>query len=301
MKETDPVTINDAAESYSDSGEPRSREPFGRKGNVRAFEQRIRGKIENAKRLVEFGRYFSNWKEVWRAYRFGLEFPELRLRTGLRLIHGDGDQPLFSFREIFEEQPYTSDGFYVPKRNHTVLDIGANIGFFAIYLQRRARGIRVHCFEPGAVSRSRLQRNILINNLGAFVSVYPYALSDHNGSAHLSQHVHTIERSLVCEGEDRTGAETVNSITVARALTVSGADNIELLKMDIEGGELDVLMGSRPADWQRVERVAMEYHANLHPGCREKLVAALRERGFAQIRCIPSSNIESQGILQASK
>lgn len=263
--------------------------------------QKCSGKIHAVGILTEFLHHFSNWREVWLAHRSGIEFPDLRLRTGLTLTHGEGDQPLFSYREVFKEQPYTSGRFYRPRRGDTVLDLGANIGFFAVYLEGRARGIAVHCFEPAAVSRARLQRNVTINGLNSYVSVYPYALSDKQGIVHLSQHVHTIERSLVREVKDMAGAEPVESITLARALELCAVENVDLLKMDIEGAELEVVLGSKAADWKRIRRVAMEYHGNLRPGCFEKLAVALRERGFVHIRSVPSPYVISQGILQAAR
>jgi FkbM family methyltransferase len=265
------------------------------------LQQKLHGKFYAAQVFAEFIRYFSNWREIWSAYKSGTALPELCLRSGLILIHAQDDVVLTIFREIFEEHSYTGDGFYRPKTTDVVLDIGANIGIFAVYLQSLARGINVHCFEPGSSARSRLQQNLSSNNLASSVFVYPFAVSDKNGVAHLGRHVHSVQRALVYEDETGHESEEVESITLARAIGLSGASRIDLLKIDIEGGETEVILGSPAELWKRVERVALEYHGSLRPGCREELTAALRDRGLGNIRCIPMRNDATQGILRASR
>jgi len=272
--------------------------PFRLRGRVNAARDRVR----TVTLVAHLMRLLSNWREVWIAHKLGTTFPELRLRCGLVLTHGKGDQPLFSFEETFREQPYTREHFYRPNRSDTVIDIGANIGIFAIYLQYRARGIAVHCFEPAVASRNRLQSNVSINGLGSCVSIYPYAVFDKNAVLHLKQHVHTVERSLVRDEKDIPGAEPVESVTLARALELSGVKHVDLLKIDIEGAELEVILGSGHEEWKGIKRVALEYHGNLRPNCLETLTLALRERGYSYIRAIPSSShITSQGILHARR
>lgn len=265
------------------------------------IQQKLHGKFHAAQILTEFARYFSNWREVWSAYRSKAALPQLHLRNGFVLDHvQDNDETLFVFREIFEEHCYTSDGFYAPKSTDVVLDIGANIGAFAIYLQTRARGIKVHCFEPASSTRERLQRNLTINNLGSSVFVYPYAVIDKNGIAYLGQHVHSVERALVANENGGGQAERVESITLARAVELSGATTIDLVKIDIEGAETELILSTEADLWKRVERVVLEYHESIRPGCREVLTKALAERGFDKIQCVPS-RYDGTGMLRASR
>ena len=98
----------------------------------------------------------SNWQDVLRALRCGTEVPPIHLKNGLRIAHSADDDIGYSFFEIFGLQPYTSRGFYQPHPSHTVVDIGANIGLFALYLAGCAPGIEVHCFEPSVTARDRL-------------------------------------------------------------------------------------------------------------------------------------------------
>jgi hypothetical protein len=46
---------------------------------------------------------------------------------------------------------------------------------------------------------------------------------------------------------------------MAEALSVSGR-TADIVKIDTEGGEYDMVLGSDPADWAGVRRVVLEYH-----------------------------------------
>ena len=61
---------------------------------------------------------------------------------------------------------------------------------------------------------------------------------------------------------------------------------IALLKLDVEGAELDALRGLGDADWSRVRQVVVEAHDG-GEGRVAALEALLRARGF-EVRCVPS-------------
>ena len=53
--------------------------------------------------------------------------------------------------------------------------------------------------------------------------------------------------------------------------------------------------------WESIERVAIEFHEDLRPGCCQMLQKALRERGFNNISISPTYAEKGQGIMQASR
>ena len=263
--------------------------------------EHVYGKYYAMQTLVSFVYHMSNWDEVWAAYRGRGSMPFLRLRNGMRLIHGPGDDAVFSFREMFLGKPYTPYSFYRPAADQTVIDIGANIGWFALFLQSRARGINVHCFEPGPPALKCLHANIDINELNEFVKAYPYAVTDRVGRAALANSKHSVERHILKSRDPAEGADVVETITFERALEMVGAETVDLVKIDVEGAEVEIVLGSDIKTWGGVKRVALEYHGYLRPGCRERLVRALSERGFKNIQVMPAKTSREQGIMLASR
>jgi len=72
------------------------------------------------------------------------------------------------------------------KNSRLILDIGANVGYYAVKLGRvLPTGGRMICFEPLPTSLEQLRRNIELNGLSNLVSVESFAVSDQDGIAHL--------------------------------------------------------------------------------------------------------------------
>jgi FkbM family methyltransferase len=271
-----------------------------------AFRRRAMEGLAAKWRSVRFRatmfRWFHNWRAILDACRAGETLPPLVLRNGLTIHHGPGDSPLFIFNEIFRERCYTGGGFYRPRPSDTVLDLGANIGLFLVYLQWRARGIRVHCFEPAAETRHRLEHNIRANELETCVSVYPFAVSDSEGVVSLQQAPKTGVRSMFGTRQpDAPPAELVRCIGLGRALELCGARRVDLLKIDVEGAEIEIIEGAGAEVWERIDRVALEFHDHYRPGCRERVTAALATHGFDHIAVDTKPGSPHVGVIWASR
>jgi FkbM family methyltransferase len=210
--------------------------------------------------------------------------PPLKTRQGnFILSHAAIDQPLFLYREMFGPCDYLTDGFYNPATNDTVVDIGANIGFFAHRLLLENSNIAVHCFEPVSSTRERLLTNVTNNCLTASVHIYPFAVSRFRGEVHI-QLTDSSLRAKVVSSSDR-GSEPIQCITLSDALHLCAPVNrIALLKIDTEGSEVDILSGADKTDWGRIDRVALEYHDNLRPGSKTACLSILESQRFSPFR-----------------
>ena len=121
----------------------------------------------------------------------------------------------------------------------TVLDLGANIGFYTVFLSRLVgEHGRVFAFEPEPSLFACLERNCLVNAAGN-VRLHRAAVGAESGTA-------TISRSAVNSGDTRvwgTGhgdAASVRVVTVDEAL---GDVRPDFIKMDVQGYELKALRG----------------------------------------------------------
>ncbi|MFV2058142.1 MAG: FkbM family methyltransferase, partial [Thiohalomonadales bacterium] len=66
----------------------------------------------------------------------------------------------------------------------TVIDVGANIGFFTLQACRLPQ-LHVIAFEPGPKNYQNLQKNITKAGYAEIATAFPIALSSHSGSGHL--------------------------------------------------------------------------------------------------------------------
>lgn len=267
------------------------------------LRRHLLGKYHAALTLARFIRHLENWGDVWACYRRQEPLPPFRLRPGVVIAHRPEDCGLWKLQDIVLAGCYTKGGFYRPAPRDVVLDLGANIGTFALYLQARAPGIRVHCFEPSASTREVLHRNVEANHLGESVRIYPYGVSDHRRMATLFAGEQSGQSSLfgTAPPSGQASTEEVECLGLDEALDLCEVDRVALLKIDTEGSEIDIVEGASAATWQRIERVVLEFHENLRPGCRDRIEAILRGYGFGQMEVEQASRGGRQGILRAAR
>jgi FkbM family methyltransferase len=260
--------------------------------------KKLRDDTRNFRQMLWARRHFSNWLAIWTSMVLKRQPPPLKTRQGnFILSHAAIDQPLFLYREMFDPCDYLADGFYKPGTNDTVVDIGANIGFFAHRMLSENSKITVHCFEPVSSTRERLQTNVTNNRLTASVHIYPYAVSRFSGEAHIQMTDSSLRATVVtCSN---LGAELVQCITLSDALRLCAPLNrIALLKIDAEGSEVDILSGADTTDWSRIDRVALEYHDNLRPGSKSACLSILESHRLSLFRLEEHGN--GTGVILAT-
>lgn len=128
-----------------------------------------------------------------------------------------------------------------------VFDVGANCGFYTLLLSSRARW--VYAFEPVAETFEILHRNLRENGL-TNVTPLRLALADTAGPATIKLYSSSANNSTVVTLPRDHPAKLVGEEQIRLAtlddLVVSGeARDPDLIKLDIEGGELDALRGGR--------------------------------------------------------
>ncbi len=130
----------------------------------------------------------------------------------------------------------------VVKPGDTVLDIGANVGYYALLERRLMRGKGlVVAIEPSPTNYQQLCANIQLN--GADKQIVPInaaaAERDGEGELHLSRlsNVH----SLIASQVPRPLGKSVRIPTLSLATLAKRFGPIALLRMDIEGYEYAVL------------------------------------------------------------
>ncbi len=157
------------------------------------------------------------------------------------------------------------------------LDIGANIGIYTASLAHRFA--EVVAFEPHPITSLLLELNTRINSL-ANVSVQPYALSDADGYAELADAGFD---NVGASSLERGRASGMNHRVKLRQASVAVRDitnrRVSLIKLDVEGHELKVVMGL--ADLLREQHPIVAFEAN-SPEQADSLPEILRELGYVQ-------------------
>lgn len=174
----------------------------------------------------------------------------------------------------------------------TVIDVGANVGQFAIAAAKLFPGVQIHSFEPNPPCATRLRHNV--RSLPE-IKVYEQALGERSGTVdfHVNTHSHS-SSILPLAGSHLDAFPEARESGVIR-VPLSTLDEVfsgiklagpVLLKLDVQGYELPALQGGK-AFLQQVDYVLLE--ASFKPMYQNEplfmtLVEEMRAMGFDFLR-----------------
>ncbi|WP_022705044.1 FkbM family methyltransferase [Pseudorhodobacter ferrugineus] len=141
------------------------------------------------------------------------------------------------------------------------LDVGANIGLTTLLMDQSFKGGRVLAFEPHPVTFGQMDRNISANQTGTNrIETFNFALGKADGEV-LFRDVdqYNTGNSFLLEGSLAAAQDAIR-VPVRTLDGFDGTpDHIDLMKIDVEGFELDVLKGAE-ATLARVDTVLIEFN-----------------------------------------
>lgn len=185
----------------------------------------------------------------------------------------------------------------------TLIDIGANVGQFAVASAKLFPGVSIHCFEPNPESVIQLKRNL--SSL-ANVSVYPIALGEGNGEMEFHVNTYSPSSSILSLAQAHKTAFpsaqekkiiTVKLSTLDDALAGVSLAPPVLMKIDVQGYEAKTLAGAKKT-LEQVEYVVIEtsfkpmYEGEAVFG---EILSIMNEQGFHFARPIDFAVAQNSG------
>jgi FkbM family methyltransferase len=145
---------------------------------------------------------------------------------------------LIALADVLCHEQYSLPNRLSPR---TIVDLGSNIGGSVLYFACRYPAARIYGVEPDPATFRKLQANVVaLEN----VEVLPLAVGDRDGDAEFFPNPHTWASSLKSTFATGPGI-TVQVRTLDTLLDEIGLDQVDLVKLDIEGSEHDVLRAFR--------------------------------------------------------
>jgi FkbM family methyltransferase len=185
---------------------------------------------------------------------------------------------------LFYRQVYSPPGMSL---GGPILDIGANIGLAAAWFSRCVPGTAIYCFEPVAANAELISLNC------PSAQVVRAAVGRQAGDIRLSLDPDQIMASSIpCQWP--TDEHVFDLVALDEVASVKALPQIGLMKIDVEGMELDVLAGG-PETLARTQQLVMETHGK---AVHLEIIALLRRSGLA----IQLDNFSDQtGMVFASR
>lgn len=227
-----------------------------------------------------------------------------RLPNGVEIAHLNKNETDHLYHEVFEKQNYLRHTITLRDGN-CILDVGANIGMFTLFVNDVCRDATIYAFEPIPTTFAALQYNVAAHNLN--VKPFNCGLSDRSGSASFTfypkvsassgMYADPVADELLTraymanqdvrlenfadelmEGRFETKTFVCPLKTISDVISENQIERIDLLKLDVEKSELDVLRGIRSDDWPKIKQVVAEVH-NIG-GRLDQFIRLLENNGF---------------------
>ncbi len=211
---------------------------------------------------------------------------------------------LYLYNEIFVERSYDT---VLPGKNKpsVVFDVGGNIGMYSLYLNEKFDNLKIYIFEPipelyqfinhNLLSNKKLTNKIAISNFGfsnkketTKINYFPHASALSTIHSDLEEKENKI-KSTLGRGRSIIGilAKThfvaipveVNLIRMSDYITANKIKKIDIVKIDVEGYELEVLQGIDNQHFSKIGSFQIEIE-QYRPGNQEKIIALLQKHNY---------------------
>ena len=237
----------------------------------------------NPLRALRYARRYRNWRELASA-RAAKEKPRRALlRDGTSFEAPEGVNVLRVVTPVFHRRVYAPPGLEL-RPDDCVVDVGANIGAFAVWAAQRTSG-RVLAIEPHPANAEFLRRNLRANGAARAV-VEECAVADASGVLPLFLGRSGTTHQLFGRDHAQATGESleVRVATLPELLAKHGIERVDFLKLDCEGAEGRILPALPDALFAGLRAVALEFHDDASPLSHGELQRLLESRGFAVAR-----------------
>ena len=201
-----------------------------------------------------------------------LHVPELAYPIAVRSRSSD----LKVVDQIFLER---QAHFPVAGAPRAIIDAGANIGLSSVVLATRFPEAHIVALE---INRSNYE--LLVANTSRYPNIEPRLCGLWSEVANLQ--ILNPDAEEWAFRADRTdagseGEDHIPAVGVADLLEEFGDGDIDLLKIDVEGSEIEIFESGAETWLRRVRQLAIECHDRIRPGCSKAVITAAAAHQFS--------------------
>jgi len=196
--------------------------------------------------------------------RFDQSTKKVNVRIGkFRLTSPDYATLSFLIKEKFVDEQYY---FKETNLKPVIFDCGSSIGISVLYFKSLYPNSVIYSFEPNPTAFDFLKANVNNNNL-TDIHCYNLALSSEKESIELFI---PEKNSFINAKTLKNDSNQSNKVTVAAkplSLFLLHFAEVDLVKIDVEGSELDIIEDLKQEVLKRkiVKKFIIEYHASIYP------------------------------------
>jgi FkbM family methyltransferase len=211
----------------------------------------------------------------------------------------------FVYKEIFLNNEHMNNRNF--KKAETIVDIGANQGFYTIRMCKENKNLKVYCYEPNKETFRLLRKNISLNCLSDRVKLNNLGVWKENGKQVLISIPGNSSNATLESSASKSPwlkrkiarREIINTITLSEIHNSIPEKYIDILKIDTEGSEYDILSADLNV-LKYYKKIVVEYHSKK---LREQIINILTNNNFELVDETTDEkiNVESGNIYFINK
>lgn len=251
--------------------------------------------LYNVRETIRTIKTFQNWITVVLVrLHLGKKPVIVKLRNGAKFKIRRNRWDAYIVRETFTDKVYHK-GIAQLGENSVLIDIGANIGTFAVFAAIQNKKIKVYSYEPFEENFLLLKENVALNGLEQEIKTFNCAIGD----TECEKEVFLKDSNATSSLYEKDGKEVrIKVITLKDVFVDNNIQTCDLLKVDCEGAEYEIFY-STPSDiFDKIKMITMEYHEEYGTGTREELKTFLEKQGF---QVSMQKETQTRGYIYAEK
>lgn len=192
--------------------------------------------------------------------------------TSFSISSGEDTFSWYGYKEIFLQKQYGDvTGF------KTAVDIGGNIGLFSIYCHVN-KVERILTVEPDRANITHLEKNRDVISGGKGWQIVRGGISYADGSSIFGRYNHGNSSSLFIKNGQLEESYDITTYNINTLLSQIAGD-IDILKLDCEGGEFAIIRTMNDHNFGRIKNIACEIHECKYMSA-EEIICKLELSGF---------------------
>lgn len=206
----------------------------------------------------------SNWLAYYKFKYFDGEKSHFNFcnRSGINI-----DVPqrlLHTYKECFFDETYLK-GF--PKKLlkspiKTIIDVGANVGYFSLFMLSQNAKSKVLAFEP-IPKNFELLNQYKLENPGFDFQIFNMAVtkpSQKSITLNFDESDDFTTSASIFNSQEQKNQLEVESISLENIFKDNDLDKVDLVKLDCEGSEYDILYNTSDKILEKISMFAIETH-----------------------------------------
>jgi FkbM family methyltransferase len=242
--------------------------------------------MEKFKTLLRFCNRFGwirgciLYLKITHGYTTNLNVPNIKYPFTLR----KGTSDIGVFYQIFLHRHYMAlnnnnnnalsllDKFQHLKDKKIIIDGGANIGLFAIYIKNQYPDAKIICIEPDTENFELLQRNV-----SPYTDIYceNCGIWDKDTMLRVYDKYDIGKWGIIVEEDFKHG--NIPAMSMDSLMKKYAINHIDILKLDIEGSEKEVFSDNIETWLPKVKMIVIELHDRMKEGCSQTFCEAINK------------------------